>query len=75
MNTTLEGSIAVPIDQGVTQPSSEQLRVVDGYNHRDPQLGNMWRVRDLGELTPKWKPMSHSSPQAPGTYEVEKAER
>lgn len=28
--------------------------VVDGNKHRNPKLDNVWRVRNFGELGPKW---------------------
>jgi hypothetical protein len=42
------------IDECLGQPSSEKLPpAVDGNKHRDPQLDNVQRLRDLEALSPK----------------------
>lgn len=44
----------MPIDQYMTQPSSQKLIcAVDGNYQEDPQLNNVQRVRNFGALSPK----------------------
>lgn len=38
----------------------EESSAVDENEHRDPQLGNVPRVRNLGTLSSKWMPLSNS---------------
>lgn len=45
--------IAVPKDQGISQPSSEILPTLES-NQQRLQLSSVWRIRTFRMLSPKW---------------------
>lgn len=47
----------------------EESSAVDENEHRDPQLGNVPRVRNLGTLSSKWMPLPNSLLGAQGAMQ------
>jgi hypothetical protein len=58
----LSGRIHPAVDQCIDHSSRKLVPEVYGNKHRDPQLKNMQRVRDLGTLSSKCDELINSLP-------------